>query len=41
MGIWDLPFPWNVLGTIAALLFIGTFLFRMIKKEWWWEMFKK
>lgn len=41
MGILDLPFPWNVFGTLAAILLIGTFLYRMIKKDWWWRALKK
>jgi hypothetical protein len=36
-GILDLPFPWNILGAAAAILLIGTFLFRMIKGRWWWK----
>jgi hypothetical protein len=41
MGILDLAFPWNMLATIAALLLIGTFLFKMVTKKWWWETLKK
>jgi hypothetical protein len=40
-GILNLPSPWNVIGTVAALLLIGTFLYRMFKKEWWWEHLKR
>jgi hypothetical protein len=36
-GILDLPFPWNIIGAAAAILLIGTFLFRMVRKRWWWE----
>lgn len=36
-GILDLPFPWNVIGAAAALLLIGTALFKMIKGRWWWK----
>lgn len=40
-GILDMPFPWNVIGAAAAILLIGTFLWKMVKKEWWWERFIK
>jgi hypothetical protein len=40
-GILDMPFPWNVIGSAAAILLIGTFLWKMVKKEWWWDAMKK
>ena len=35
--------PWyaQVLKAGLAVLLIGTVLWKMFKKEWWWERFKK
>jgi hypothetical protein len=35
--------PWyaQAIKTALALLLIGTFVWRMLKKEWWWEALRK
>jgi len=39
--IWEGPMWAQVLKTVLAVVFIGTFLWKIIKKDWWWNSFKK
>lgn len=41
MGILDQPAPWNVIYAFCALVFLGTFIYKMVKGTWWWKDLKK